>query len=76
MPTFFSYVSKHDKCCILPIGCNSFYLTVYSEYGVDVFDVNAMEWVQTIGLRKVSPSPVTAKHKGFLSFLKPSLLVC
>ncbi|XP_025026417.1 serine/threonine-protein kinase MRCK beta isoform X3 [Python bivittatus] len=36
-------------------SCNPFYLTVYSEYGVDVFDVNSMEWVQTIGLRKIRP---------------------
>ncbi|ETE64119.1 Serine/threonine-protein kinase MRCK beta, partial [Ophiophagus hannah] len=36
-------------------GCNPSYLTVYSEYGVDVFDVNTMEWVQTIGLRKIRP---------------------
>ncbi|XP_061468211.1 serine/threonine-protein kinase MRCK beta isoform X3 [Rhineura floridana] len=36
-------------------SCNPFYLTVYSEYGVDVFNVNTMEWVQTIGLRKIRP---------------------
>ncbi|KAM3852857.1 serine/threonine-protein kinase MRCK beta isoform 1-T1 [Vipera latastei] len=36
-------------------SCNPSYLTVYSEYGVDVFDVNDMEWVQTIGLRKIRP---------------------
>ncbi|KAM6462729.1 serine/threonine-protein kinase MRCK beta isoform 4-T4 [Liasis olivaceus] len=36
-------------------SCNPFYLTIYSEYGVDVFDVNTMEWVQTIGLRKIRP---------------------
>ncbi|XP_063146436.1 serine/threonine-protein kinase MRCK beta isoform X5 [Candoia aspera] len=36
-------------------SCNPFYLTVYSEYGVDIFDVNTMEWVQTIGLRKIRP---------------------
>ncbi|XP_034274417.1 serine/threonine-protein kinase MRCK beta isoform X2 [Pantherophis guttatus] len=36
-------------------SCNPSYLTVYSEYGVDVFDVNTMEWVQTIGLRKIRP---------------------
>ncbi|KAL7992690.1 hypothetical protein Chor_016946 [Crotalus horridus] len=36
-------------------SCNPSYLTVYSEYGVDVFDVNNMEWVQTIGLRKIRP---------------------
>uniref|UniRef100_A0A8C3KDJ4 Serine/threonine-protein kinase MRCK beta n=1 Tax=Calidris pygmaea TaxID=425635 RepID=A0A8C3KDJ4_9CHAR len=35
--------------------CNSSYVTVYSEYGVDVFDVNTMEWVQTIGLRRIRP---------------------
>lgn len=28
---------------------------MYSEYGVDVFDVRTMEWVQTIGLRRVRP---------------------
>uniref|UniRef100_A0A3B3Q6D4 non-specific serine/threonine protein kinase n=1 Tax=Paramormyrops kingsleyae TaxID=1676925 RepID=A0A3B3Q6D4_9TELE len=40
-----------------PIACSSnlSYLTVYSDYGVDVFDVNTMEWVQTISLRKVRP---------------------
>lgn len=26
---------------------------VYSDYGVDVFDSRSMEWVQTIGLRRV-----------------------
>uniref|UniRef100_A0A8C0J770 Serine/threonine-protein kinase MRCK beta n=1 Tax=Chelonoidis abingdonii TaxID=106734 RepID=A0A8C0J770_CHEAB len=36
-------------------SCNSSYVTVYSEYGIDVFDVNTMEWVQTIGLRKIRP---------------------
>ncbi|XP_034623814.1 serine/threonine-protein kinase MRCK beta isoform X6 [Trachemys scripta elegans] len=36
-------------------SCNSSYVTVYSEYGVDVFDVNTMEWVQTIGLRRIRP---------------------
>uniref|UniRef100_A0A8D2KU59 Serine/threonine-protein kinase MRCK beta n=1 Tax=Varanus komodoensis TaxID=61221 RepID=A0A8D2KU59_VARKO len=36
-------------------SCNPFYLTVYSEYGVDVFNVNTMEWVQTIGLRRIRP---------------------
>lgn len=28
---------------------------MYSEYGVDVFDVHTMEWVQTIGLRRIRP---------------------
>lgn len=36
-------------------GCSPSHVTVYSEYGVDVFDVCTMEWVQTIGLRKVRP---------------------
>lgn len=34
-------------------GCSGSHVTVYSEYGVDVFDVRTMEWVQTIGLRRV-----------------------
>lgn len=36
-------------------GCSPSHVTVYSEYGVDVFDVCTMEWVQTIGLRRVGP---------------------
>ncbi|XP_043373354.1 serine/threonine-protein kinase MRCK beta isoform X2 [Dermochelys coriacea] len=36
-------------------SCNPSYVTVYSEYGIDVFDVNTMEWVQTIGLRRIRP---------------------
>ncbi|XP_024147044.1 serine/threonine-protein kinase MRCK beta isoform X2 [Oryzias melastigma] len=40
-----------------PLACcsNSSHLTVYSEYGVDVFDVQTMEWVQTISLCKIRP---------------------
>uniref|UniRef100_A0AAY5EPN5 non-specific serine/threonine protein kinase n=1 Tax=Electrophorus electricus TaxID=8005 RepID=A0AAY5EPN5_ELEEL len=40
-----------------PLACssNSTYLTVYSDYGVDVFDVHTTEWVQTISLRKIRP---------------------
>ncbi|XP_053113811.1 serine/threonine-protein kinase MRCK beta isoform X4 [Hemicordylus capensis] len=54
-------------------SCNSFYLTIYSEYGVDVFDVNTMEWVQTIGLRRIKPLNVT----GTLNLLhcEPSRLI-
>uniref|UniRef100_A0A3B3Y257 CDC42 binding protein kinase beta (DMPK-like) n=1 Tax=Poecilia mexicana TaxID=48701 RepID=A0A3B3Y257_9TELE len=39
-----------------PLACcsNSSHLTVYSEYGVDVFDIHTTEWVQTISLRKVT----------------------
>uniref|UniRef100_A0A3P8YRH7 non-specific serine/threonine protein kinase n=1 Tax=Esox lucius TaxID=8010 RepID=A0A3P8YRH7_ESOLU len=40
-----------------PLACssNASYLTVYSEYGVDVFDIHTTEWVQTISLRKIRP---------------------
>lgn len=33
-------------------GYNAPYLSVYSENAVDVFDVNSMEWIQTIPLKK------------------------
>ncbi|XP_036094349.1 serine/threonine-protein kinase MRCK beta isoform X3 [Rousettus aegyptiacus] len=36
-------------------SCTPSHVTVYSEYGVDVFDVRTMEWVQTIGLRRIRP---------------------
>uniref|UniRef100_A0A8D3E637 non-specific serine/threonine protein kinase n=1 Tax=Scophthalmus maximus TaxID=52904 RepID=A0A8D3E637_SCOMX len=40
-----------------PLACssNSSHLTVYTEYGVDVFDIHTTEWVQTISLRKIRP---------------------
>ncbi|XP_077075903.1 serine/threonine-protein kinase MRCK beta isoform X1 [Siphateles boraxobius] len=40
-----------------PLACssNTNYLTVYSDYGVDVFDVHTTEWVQTISLRRIRP---------------------
>uniref|UniRef100_A0A1A8DU08 non-specific serine/threonine protein kinase n=1 Tax=Nothobranchius kadleci TaxID=1051664 RepID=A0A1A8DU08_NOTKA len=40
-----------------PLACcsNSSHLTVYSEYGVDVFDLHTSEWVQTVPLRKIRP---------------------
>ncbi|XP_070590432.1 serine/threonine-protein kinase MRCK alpha isoform X2 [Erythrolamprus reginae] len=34
---------------------NAPYLSVYSENSVDIFDVNSMEWIQTIPLKKVRP---------------------
>ncbi|XP_058027444.1 serine/threonine-protein kinase MRCK alpha isoform X3 [Ahaetulla prasina] len=34
---------------------NAPYLSVYSENTVDIFDVNSMEWIQTIPLKKVRP---------------------
>ncbi|XP_072545452.1 serine/threonine-protein kinase MRCK alpha isoform X1 [Salminus brasiliensis] len=41
----------------VPTACcyNAPYLSVYSETAVDVFDVNTMEWIQTIPLKKVHP---------------------
>uniref|UniRef100_A0A8C2PN38 Serine/threonine-protein kinase MRCK alpha n=1 Tax=Cyprinus carpio TaxID=7962 RepID=A0A8C2PN38_CYPCA len=41
----------------MPTTCcyNAPYLSVYSENAVDVFDVNTMEWIQTIPLKKVRP---------------------
>uniref|UniRef100_A0AAR2J372 Serine/threonine-protein kinase MRCK alpha n=1 Tax=Pygocentrus nattereri TaxID=42514 RepID=A0AAR2J372_PYGNA len=41
----------------VPTACcyNAPYLSVYSENAVDVFDVNTMEWIQTIPLKKVHP---------------------
>lgn len=40
-----------------PLACssNSSHLTVYSEYGLDVFDIQTSDWVQTISLRKIRP---------------------
>uniref|UniRef100_A0A8C0CZA3 non-specific serine/threonine protein kinase n=1 Tax=Balaenoptera musculus TaxID=9771 RepID=A0A8C0CZA3_BALMU len=41
-----------------PVACSMYipgHITVYSEYGVDVFDVRTMEWVQTVGLRRIRP---------------------
>lgn len=34
---------------------------MYSENAVDVFDVNTMEWIQTIPLKKVSTA-VSQRH--------------
>uniref|UniRef100_A0AAR2LZR1 Serine/threonine-protein kinase MRCK alpha n=1 Tax=Pygocentrus nattereri TaxID=42514 RepID=A0AAR2LZR1_PYGNA len=41
----------------VPTACcySAPYLSVYSENAVDVFDVNTMEWIQTIPLKKVRP---------------------
>lgn len=35
-------------------GYNAPYLSVYSENAIDIFDVNSMEWIQTIPLKKVT----------------------
>ncbi|XP_068397823.1 serine/threonine-protein kinase MRCK alpha isoform X4 [Eschrichtius robustus] len=37
-----------SSCCY-----NAPYLSVYSENAVDIFDVNSMEWIQTLPLKKV-----------------------
>ncbi|XP_062858122.1 serine/threonine-protein kinase MRCK alpha [Trichomycterus rosablanca] len=41
----------------VPTSCcySAPYLSVYSENAVDVFDVNSMEWIQTMPLKKVRP---------------------
>uniref|UniRef100_A0A4W4EMI6 non-specific serine/threonine protein kinase n=1 Tax=Electrophorus electricus TaxID=8005 RepID=A0A4W4EMI6_ELEEL len=41
----------------IPTSCcySAPYLSVYSENAVDVFDVNTMEWIQTVPLKKVRP---------------------
>lgn len=64
---------------LLPPGCSPSHVTVYSEYGVDVFDVHTMEWVQTIGLRRVRPraggrSPHTHTLRGRRATYCPSLV--
>ncbi|XP_046692580.1 serine/threonine-protein kinase MRCK alpha isoform X4 [Silurus meridionalis] len=41
----------------VPTSCcySAPYLSVYSENAVDVFDINTMEWIQTIPLKKMRP---------------------
>lgn len=43
-----------DFCFYFSSGYNAPYLSVYSENAVDIFDVNSMEWIQTIPLKKVT----------------------
>lgn len=51
-------MTRHKMSCriLFPLtsGSNSSHLTVYSEYGVDVFDIHTTEWVQTISLSRVT----------------------
>ena len=57
-----SNVPDSPRPVCVPSGSNSSYLTVYSEYGVDVFDIHTTEWVQTISLRRVrEPSAERAR---------------
>lgn len=39
-----------SSCCY-----NAPYLSVYSENAVDIFDVNSMEWIQTLPLKRFDP---------------------
>ncbi|CAB1342633.1 unnamed protein product [Coregonus sp. 'balchen'] len=57
-----------------PLACSSSssYLTVYSEYGVDVFDIHTTEWVQTISLRKVKAGLSRPYNKGDLAIPETS----
>lgn len=40
-------------CDLCLAGYNAPYLSVYSENAVDVFDVNTMDWIQTMPLKNV-----------------------
>ncbi|XP_005616006.1 serine/threonine-protein kinase MRCK alpha-like isoform X3 [Canis lupus familiaris] len=42
---------------------NAPYLSVYSENAVDIFDVNSMEWIQTVPLKKMEMSWYFPKHQ-------------
>ena len=47
------FLRGSDSAVSCPPGYNAPYLSVYSENAVDVFDVNTMEWIQSIPLKKV-----------------------
>ncbi|XP_077765940.1 serine/threonine-protein kinase MRCK alpha-like isoform X2 [Canis aureus] len=49
-PTELMWPATPTYCCY-----NAPYLSVYSENAVDIFDVNSMEWIQTVPLKKVRP---------------------
>lgn len=49
---------------------------MYSEYGVDVFDVHSTEWVQTIGLRRVRPGGAGASSHLALAPQQLRTLLC
>ncbi|TNM94482.1 hypothetical protein fugu_017241 [Takifugu bimaculatus] len=55
------------------ISSNASHLTVYSEYGIDVFDIHTTDWVQTTSLCKIRPLNV----EGTLNLLssEPSRLI-
>ena len=48
------FLRGSDSAVSCPPGYNAPYLSVYSENAVDVFDVNTMEWIQSIPLKKVT----------------------
>ncbi len=49
--TKFKMINVFCDSCLA--GYNAPYLSVYSENAVDVFDVNTMEWIQTMPLKRV-----------------------
>lgn len=53
VPSFLAGLLKNKHLSVSPPGYNAPYLSVYSENAIDVFDVNNMEWIQTIPLKKV-----------------------
>lgn len=62
-------VSETDPdcpCLSVYTASNSSHLSVYTDYGVDIFDIHTTEWVQTISLRKVSRChhAKAANHRG------------
>lgn len=67
-------VSGADETLSCCPGYNAPYLSVYSENAVDVFDVNNMEWIQTIPLKKVSGSslaPPAGPDSGLFFYYSP-----
>ncbi|XP_057404636.1 serine/threonine-protein kinase MRCK alpha-like isoform X1 [Balaenoptera acutorostrata] len=59
-PAELMWPATPSYCCY-----NAPYLSVYSENAVDIIDVNSMEWIQTIPLKKVQP----LNSEGFLNIL-------
>ncbi|XP_027470132.1 serine/threonine-protein kinase MRCK alpha-like isoform X3 [Zalophus californianus] len=49
-PIELMWLATPTYCCY-----NAPYLSVYSENAVDIFNVNSMDWIQTVPLKKVRP---------------------
>ncbi|KAJ8269907.1 hypothetical protein GJAV_G00108110 [Gymnothorax javanicus] len=60
-----------------PLACSSSsnLLSVYSEYGIDVFNTASMEWVQTLSLRKIRPLNLDGSLN-LLGAEQPRLVYC